>query len=458
MKRRQKITIAAVSLVSVTVILTMCFTQLLHKKTEHHHQPPAQCPQNVNQKYVSGVYYSDWSPYEPRMHFPKNIDTSKITHIYYSFFLVDADSSALKLGDSWSDIEMPMGKNTVLKGCIGALNSLRDEKPGFKNIMAVGGWSNKDAFPLALRKKHGVEKLAQSCVETMFQYGFDGIDLDWEYPKDDGKEPRIYLELMRKIRQHMNELEIAIWGDKKRRFHLSVATPAFYDKLETFPIKEMDQYIDYWNMMTYDYYGEWSSGTGFHSNLYDGTNKFSEHSLCADGAIRYMTNKIGINSRKVVLGMALYGRGFTNVKEGDPKKTSGLINRKFKGVGGESEGEPGMWLYNQLPIRGTQEVFDEQYGSAYCFDPKTKTLVGYDNVDSTRQKAQYVRFHNLAGGFWWESCGNKWDNVQQSLVHVFNEDIERLDRNETNLYQDPKLREHYLQIFAKSGFLAATFK
>lgn len=446
--------------------------------------------------YLSGLYYSNWSPYPPRKHFPHDIDLSKISHIYYAFFLVDGSTGKLKSGDEWSDFQMDLYKPMALKlnklnptkndidiskkdlpkGCLGELFYLRHTKMlsdnrvrNFKVIMCVGGWSNRDEFPKMVKDPKKVENFISSCVDTMFKYGFDGIDLDWEFPEDDGFEPRMYLELMKRLRLKFDELETTIFGKqadpKHPKFQLSVATPAFEEKLNILPISEMDQYVDIWNMMTYDYYGEWSEVTGYHSNLYNGTKntksdslyKHSHTSNRIDGlagntAVYDMINLFGVDSRKIVLGMAAYGRGFTHVKVSS--KVSRFIDKPFHGVGGASEGEPGMWLYNQLPIKGSKEQFDPDFVSAFCFDSKTSTFVGYDNVDSVRVKAHYVKDMNLAGGFWWESCGDDHKNPKRSLLNAFTKEIDSVTKFDDLIYRQPETLKYYLEKFGDSGFLS----
>lgn len=440
--------------------------------------------------YISGVYYSNWSPYSPRMHFPHDIDLSRISHVYYAFFLVDGDSGAVKNGDDWSDTGMDLYKALAVKmsrvegdgeetrilpkGCLGELFYLRhanlfpDQRTrNFKLVMCVGGWSNRDEFPKMVRDPRKVELFVSSCIETMFKYGFDGMELDWEFPEDDNYEPQAYLELTRRLRERMDELEAQIFGSAADhpRFHLSVATPAFSEKLKILPIKEMDQYVDIWNMMTYDYYGEWSEKTGYHSNLYDGSQNAQQaferkhmylsddnEGLNGDSAVKYMLKDAGIDSRKVCLGMAAYGRGFKHV---DAKSSNGrFIDKKFRGVGGASEGEKGMWLYNQLPIKGSQEIFDPEYGSAFCYDAKHKTFVGYDNVDSVRMKARYVKDNNLAGGFWWESCGDDHNNPSRSLLNAFTDEVRSVRKSDTLMYRQDQVLRFYIEKFGTDGYLS----
>ncbi|KAK5960983.1 putative chitinase PWA37_001506 [Arxiozyma heterogenica] len=440
--------------------------------------------------YISGVYYSNWSPYKPRSHFPHDINFNQISHVFYAFFVIDSKTGRIKSSDTWSDFEMTIepirninsdryGKIKLL-GCIGELfwlkmDYFRRNNEGFKTIMSVGGWSNRELFPKMVRSQKKMDQFIESCIDTMFKHGFDGIDLDWEFPKDDGVEPKKYLEIVERLRSGLNELERSIWGHACNRFHLSVATPAFEEKLKILLVNKMNPYINFWNMMTYDYYGEWSEYTGLHCNLYNGmrqkriglqvqykhdSKSNDETSLNADSAIAYMRKQYNILSSKLVLGMAMYGRGFTQVSLPKPVSSSLLLNdpntflkKKFKGVGGESEGESGIWLYNQLPIPNSKEMFDPDHVAAYCVDVKNKILVGYDNVNSTLVKSEYIMSNGLAGTFWWESCGNTWDDTSRSLVNTYVKRIKKVNRTQHNIYMDKKVQVYYIERYGKNGFL-----
>ncbi|CCH58077.1 hypothetical protein TBLA_0A02790 [Henningerozyma blattae CBS 6284] len=518
--------------IAITLITEMCFyDKLFNKKKEqqvlNQLQPPTKIEplnnvdneikdnKNTNltvanpQGYTSGVYYSNWSPYSPRKHFPHDIDFSRISHVYYSFFLVNGDNGKVELGDKWSDIEMdlykplsiklgklknkvdvyeePQTQSTIKtnlpKGCIGEFFYLRNSKllptintensKNFKMIMTIGGWSNRDSFPKMAKSPQKIHNFVTSAIEMMFEYGFDGIDLDWEFPKNNTQEPAVYLKIMQQLRQGMNELEEEIYKnsavpvEERKHFQLSVASPAFEEKLSVLPIKEMNKVLDYWNMMTYDYNGEWSEKTGYHSNLYDGSKvKHDEEVLNADSAIKYMIETQGVEPNKLVLGLAGYGRGYTNVnvnhiqgfgKNNKERELTGdevFIDLEYKGVGGESEGEPGMWMYNQLPIKGSIEQFDPKFVSAYCYDLKTNTLVTYDNVESMNVKGQYVKDKGLAGGFMWESCGDVHDNPKRSLITAFTNELGKIKKQESSIFQDEKTFEFYLEEFGNEGYLS----
>lgn len=501
-----------IAIITITIIIEMClYDKIFNNRKERHISEHIQGPSimqplhsdGTSGGYVSGVYYSNWSPYEPRKHFPHDIDFSRISHVYYSFALVNGDTGNVELGDEWSDVEMDLYKaltiklsklNTKMsethssnefeeiknykdylpKGCIGEFFYLRNSNilstynneiaKHFKLILTIGGWSNKDSFPKMAKSQKKINNFINSSIDLMFKYGFDGIDLDWEFPSDDGKEPEVYLQIMKGLKTKMKELEDEIYGnvpieERSHHFQLSSATPAFEEKLAILPIQEMNKYIDYWNMMTYDFSGEWSEKTGYHSNLFKSENKNNQgtdisDSLDAASAIKYMTDKMQIPSSKIVLGLAAYGRGFTHVKANSINKK--YINLDFSGVGGASEGEPGIWQYNQLPIKGSEEQFDYDAVSAFCYDSKTRTFVGYDNPESMKIKADYVRDKHLAGGFWWESCGDVHDDPSRSLLTAFTSRLGKIKKNSSNnMYNNPLVWKVYVEKYGYNGFLSS---
>lgn len=87
----------------------------------------------------------------------------------------------------------------------------------------------------------------------MQKYGFDGIDIDYEYPtaEDRGGSPEDtdnYLKLVREMRSAL---------DKK--YSITIAAPASYWYLRHFKVGEMSEYLNFINVMTYDIHGTWDS-------------------------------------------------------------------------------------------------------------------------------------------------------------------------------------------------------
>jgi chitinase len=112
----------------------------------------------------------------------------------------------------------------------------------------------------------------------------------------------------------------------------------------------------------------------------------------------------GISAAKLVIGMPLYGRSFTNT-QGPGAPFSGL---------GKGTWEPGIYDYKELPLPGAQIQTDHAIAASWSYDGSQRAMVSFDTPSITAIKTRYIRFRGLGGAMWWESSGDKLGN--QSLI------------------------------------------
>jgi len=158
----------------------------------------------------------------------------------------------------------------------------------------------------------------------------------------------------------------------------------------------MDRYLDFWNLMAYDYAGSWDSKAGHQSNLYPSQHDPASTPFSTSVALEYYKSR-GVPASKIVLGMPLYGRAF---------EATGGPGKPFSGTG-QGSWEQGVWDYKSLPHEGSKESIDHHIGASWSYNAEKRLMVSYDTIDMVKTKAEYVMREGLGGTMWWESSGDK---------------------------------------------------
>lgn len=306
--------------------------------------------------------------------FSKSIDTWADTDKHYS-------------GDSWNEA----GNNVY--GCVKQLYILKKKYRNMKVLMSLGGWTLSPHFVQPASTLAGRRRIAASAVKLLGDWGFDGIDVDWEYPQN-AQQAQNYVDLLKEIRLALDKFS----RDNKLnyRFLLTVATAAGPANYNIMKLKAMDQYLDGWHLMAYDYAGGWDTTTGHQANVYLSSSNPLSTKFSTDRAINDYV-RAGVASQKILMGIPLYGRSFAN--------TAGL-GQNYNGLGGGSN-ENGIYLFKDLPRPGAKAAIDKNLMTIITYDKQKRELVTTDSADSARLKAAYITRRGLGGAFYWEASGDK---------------------------------------------------
>ncbi|MBZ0281078.1 MAG: glycoside hydrolase family 18 protein [Anaerolineae bacterium] len=350
-------------------------------------------------------YYASWAIYG-KEYFVTDIAANQLTHINYAFANISEEGEIL-IGDEWADTQFLYpgdAEDEPLRGNFKQLGLLKQINPNLQTLISVGGWSWSDRFSDVALTEESRAKFAKSCVEFIKQYGFDGVDLDWEYPSGGGEpgnierpeDPDNFVLLLAELRKQLDaqgELD-------GRPYLLTIAAPAGKWQYERMNLDKIYPYLDWINIMTYDYAGGWSEVTAFNAPLYG--------EVSTDSAIQdYLT--AGIPAEKVVMGVPFYGRGWTGVSA-----TNNGLGQPYDGL---PQGD-GSFDYGTLAadyVGKYQRFWDETAQVPWLYDAESGTMISYDDPESLTKKAEYIKQHNLGGAMFWETSQ---DDANNSLLNA----------------------------------------
>lgn len=335
--------------------------------------------QNITSKIVG--YYSAWSAYSS--YTPDKLDAGKLTHINYAFANIGSD---LKIALGYPDID---------PANFSRLNALKPQYPQLKTLISVGGWSWSGKFSDVALTDASRTAFADSCVAFILKYGFNGIDIDWEYPTGGGLSTNIsrpedkhnFTLLLQKLREKLNA-QSALDGKK---YLLTIAGGAGDFYINNTEPAVFQQYIDFANMMTYDIHGSWDPYTDFNAPLYNNSDVSPQYKYSVDSAVKAWL-KAGLPANKLIVGVPFYGYKYhyvTNVNNG--------LYQKYLGASAISYGSI---VANYLNTSGYIRYFHSQSMVPWLFNGST--FISYDDAQSIGLKAQYIKTNGLAGASIWE--------------------------------------------------------
>ncbi|KAL1402578.1 hypothetical protein pipiens_019709, partial [Culex pipiens pipiens] len=326
-------------------------------------------------------YYGTWATYRngAGRFAVEHIDPFLCTHLIYAFVGIHQNGT-ISILDPWLDLEDNWGLGTMRK-----FNDLKLVNPRLKTLVAVGGWNEgSQKFSTVAQSPALRLRFAKDAAEFCERMGFDGLDVDWEYPGQRDGDPSVdrenFVELLSDLKQEFSN----------RGLLLTAAVAAAENSAAiSYNISGISTHLDFINLMAY-----WL--------------------------------RQGAPAEKLNLGVAFYGRSFTLRNVGD------------NGIGAPAGGpghagpytyESGFLGYNEicekLQFEKWNHCWDNEQQVPYAYS--ANQWVGYDDSESVTLKANFIKRYGLAGSMVWSietddfhgKCGEKF-----ALLSTLNKGLE----------------------------------
>lgn len=405
---------------------------------------------------VVGTYFPTWGIYE-RKSDVSMMPVENLTHILYGFVPICGENASLApsgqislkrscaglpdysvaIHDIWGEIaktDLPgivQGDGNKVTGVLGQMMAAKKRNPNLKVLPSIGGWTLSDRFyglGDPANRKIFIDSVEKFLTTWKF---FDGVDIDWEYPGGGGANPDLgnkdtdgqtYVTLMKELREMMTRL-----GKKTgKTYELTSAIGAAQSHIDLIDYKKATQYMNYLFDMTYDFSGAWTNtGLGHLSGL--NAPSWMPDDPKTTFSVRNSVNALlaqGIDPKKLIVGTAMYGRGWTGVSDlTDPKNPfTGTAKGPLPENHAQYAWENGIIDYRGLKqfmlgadnkgINGFTAHYDAKAEAPYVFNAATGTLITYDNARSAIAKGNFVRDNKLGGLFSWDITGDTGDIME----------------------------------------------
>ncbi|KAG7102489.1 Chitotriosidase-1 like protein [Verticillium longisporum] len=363
-------------------------------------------------------YYQSWNVRDRRCNkvSPSQLDTTGYTHLFYSFAFIDPKT--FRITPAHSDDDSMMREFTKLS---------KDGK--LQTWIATGGFdfSNPEVathttWSDMVSTKANRAAFIASVKEYMDTYGFQGVDLDWEYPGAPERGGRKLADV-RNFPMLLREMRAA-YGSS---YGISLTLAPDYWYLRWFDAKAMEPSVDFFGFMAYDLHGSWDADVLALGKKVRGQADIRE---IANNTIPLWFD--GLDPKKINFGLAMYGRGYTLA---DPK-----CNQLLCPFSGPSKPAPCTAFGGVMSLVEIKQLIKERgITPQYLADSMMKQItwddqwIGYDDEETFAAKQAFADGMCFGGTMVWSIDFQ----VPGSGGH---------DQNENTVYLDPKVYEVSLDL------------
>ena len=302
-------------------------------------------------------------------------DARRLTHIFVAFGKLRMDGSILSGHPLEAHFDQLRAWNPDIRICLSLVNNTGEN----------------NAFTTVCADPEKREAFARACADVVENRGYDGVDMDWEYPcvpsnnQDVSPDDRDnFTETLRVIRRTLDALP-----GRRPLLTLAAGADLYYTTCVDLPA--VSEVLDFINLMTYDLKCGFHALAGHHTQLYSSTGDVFQNSC--DQALRLFVAH-GVPREKLLMGAAFYSRKWENIRD----RNHGFL--QISRCGGTYGPGWAELERDYLGKNGFTYYWDDEAKAPFLFDGST--FLSFDDPRSLREKCAYVIREGYAGIFYWQ--------------------------------------------------------
>jgi len=305
----------------------------------------------------------------------RGIDYKLYTHLAHAFVTVEADG---KIRPSQN---VPSRELTT-----------DAHKAGVQVLLSLGGWGYDKQFAAIASNPEAEGRFVSDVLTMVNDFDYDGIDFDWEYPDTDA-EVVGFERMTRAFRAGVD----AIGKKKGRTMRITMALSSNKGTIRWMKTDFFLETMDWINVMTYDYAGDWSEYAGHNAPLFASSKEPGGPKRSTVATLEYLLDDRKMPADRLALGIPLYGRGFPVAEPYAP--TKGVAKKQMPGGNYAN-------LAN-LPTQGWTRTWDDETKTPWLTAPDHSAVIGYDDAESVALKTDWAMKKGLRGVFFWQVAADR---------------------------------------------------
>lgn len=262
---------------------------------------------------------------------------------------------------------------------------------GRKILISLGGWGQSSGFAPMAADSTTRRKFIQNLITYCETRGYDGADFDWEFPENATQRANL-TTLIKEVREAFDQTHpewlltmVAVASNWSGQWHDYAA---------------LSQFVDWFNLMAYDFHGSWTTHAGHNAPLFAPS---TDYDGSAHQGVLYLRNQRRIPQEKIHLGMPFYGKECNATRLYGPSSNwtdleyASIVPRLNSG-----------WDY----------FWDEVAKAPYLLNTARTKFVTFDDSLSLTGKCDYVKQNGLGGVMIWALGQDVFNNTQPLLEAV----------------------------------------